>query len=828
MKLHPDPASCGCCEPDTAATPLALANRPGQERLRYRIGTYASFRAAMLQRIGREGGLARLTARGDDDYGIALLNLWAYVADVLTFYQERYANEAFLRTATQRDSVLRLAAAVAYRPRPGVAAQVELAFMLEAGKSLRLPADLRVQSVPAQPDDKPQKFETRETLVADARLNRLPVVPVPQPLPTLPVGRTVSAMPPGQTPASVALPVGSTCVFYAPGTAVDMVRIEDYGQQGPLHTVQWTPPLGTARATGPAAARRLLRTMRLLGHDAPASYMTATTDPALGVRWALSTRTTWPLTSSGTQVDLDRHYDDLAPGARLVFIYAGSVAHESLVQSVGQATVPVAPNTLTVTRVTLASPLPASITDTRLTHVLEVGTALPLWDQVLPVGAISGDRIAVLTDAALDGLLAREHRLLLVGGAGNVVSARLTEAPVELPFGGPLRLWRLRLAQSLSGWAWADSVMLGNVLAARHGETVRDEVLGDGDATATFQRFSPKKQPVAFDADAAAPRGAAGTVELRVDGVAWDEVPMLFGQAPDAEVFETMIDPELQVAVITGDGQTGARLPSGRGNVTARYRQGGGVAGNVGAGSLTTLLDRPLGLKAVVNPAAAVGGTDAESLQEARSRAPTTVLTLDRVVSLADFAAAARDVPGIGKARAQWVWLDGEMGVRLAVAGAGRTRVTDQPTLLASLRSYLDARRDRFRRLAIVPHVDVDVTLEAVVFVEPRYRTEDVQAAAATALAGYFDFDALALGQGVNLSDLLAVLQRVEGVRYVDVNRLGFAAAASFSDDELRRRGQAFARSGGLRVIEPVQTRLLLAADELARPAAINLTASPA
>ena len=62
------------------------------------------------------------TARGSDDYGIALLEMWAYLADILTFYQERIANEAFLRTALLRASVLRLAALLDYRPAPGVAA----------------------------------------------------------------------------------------------------------------------------------------------------------------------------------------------------------------------------------------------------------------------------------------------------------------------------------------------------------------------------------------------------------------------------------------------------------------------------------------------------------------------------------------------------------------------------------------------------------------------------------------------------------------------------------------------------------------------------------
>ena len=59
--------------------------------------------------------LRSLTTRDPDDFTIALLDGWATLADVLTFYQERIANELWLRTATERDSILRLAQLIGYR-----------------------------------------------------------------------------------------------------------------------------------------------------------------------------------------------------------------------------------------------------------------------------------------------------------------------------------------------------------------------------------------------------------------------------------------------------------------------------------------------------------------------------------------------------------------------------------------------------------------------------------------------------------------------------------------------------------------------------------------
>jgi predicted phage baseplate assembly protein len=98
------------------------------------------------------------------------------VADVLTFYQERIANEGFLRTATERRSVLELARAIGYELKPGVAASTHLAFAVEdapgAPGVCTLAQGAPVQSVPPQ-GKLPQVFETSSELVARAEWNAL-------------------------------------------------------------------------------------------------------------------------------------------------------------------------------------------------------------------------------------------------------------------------------------------------------------------------------------------------------------------------------------------------------------------------------------------------------------------------------------------------------------------------------------------------------------------------------------------------------------------------------------------------------------------------------
>ncbi|MFE3765147.1 putative baseplate assembly protein [Streptomyces sp. NPDC059104] len=128
----------------------------------------------MLQRLASRPELDRLTARTTDDPAVALLDCWAVVADVLTFYGERHAQEGYLATAVEAESLVRLGRLVGHRPRPALGAGGYLAYTLAPGARTVVPAGSQAKSVPA-PGGLPQTFETAEELTADAAWNTLPV-----------------------------------------------------------------------------------------------------------------------------------------------------------------------------------------------------------------------------------------------------------------------------------------------------------------------------------------------------------------------------------------------------------------------------------------------------------------------------------------------------------------------------------------------------------------------------------------------------------------------------------------------------------------------------
>lgn len=163
----------------------ARYNRPGQHEIAYRLDTHAGFMRRMLTRIHlekvskgsiQEAPLRLLNIKSSEDPIVAILDAWSMVADVLAFYQERIANEGFLRTATERRSVLELARSLGYELKPGRAASTYLVFNVDGAsgspRMVDVPAGTKVQSIPL-PGDLPRTFETRNSIRARVEWNLL-------------------------------------------------------------------------------------------------------------------------------------------------------------------------------------------------------------------------------------------------------------------------------------------------------------------------------------------------------------------------------------------------------------------------------------------------------------------------------------------------------------------------------------------------------------------------------------------------------------------------------------------------------------------------------
>lgn len=894
------PDDCGCCKtPETEAPGEAPGqiNPPGLTAIAFRAGEYSTFLERLLRGLG-SGGKPAPTTRATDDPAIALLDAAASVGDVLTFYSERLANEAFLRTATERRSVLELARSIGYELKPGVAASAYLAFEMAdiepsvpqlsgapgVPKEVMLDPGIQVMSVPAG-SEPPQVFETVEAVRARPGWNALrPRRTLPQPLPTslldpanakpltLYLEGTSLNLKPGDVVLFAGKEVGGNLVFDggAAGPVVAFAR--------PIHAVaeddkiKWTR-VDFAPVPGGAPAAPQPPTLKKPVYEGKTDLSTLAVSDVLSGRSVLATDLVAFLNVQGWSPEVVQSHvaaPKTAPSlpdlgifvmrARTGFFGNNAPRQETLPKPENlRGTDPYAQPWDGSNRRTIWTDSQGNTWSAATGQAL-VGDAY--LDRVLP--EVTAGTWAVFDDAEENGVRFKPYRVARAtetSVADYGMSARVTglnllnpdpgdppAAPAKpgglrsrtatayldsdklvlaqtpildlVPAAKPLTLDRLdlRLAagqavvlsgtrEDLEGVAWSeilfvaavvhtdgltvltladaagnlgprysyvrDTVRLNaNVALATHGETVR-EVLGSGSGATANQRFALKRPPLTYTSSAAA-GGVASSLVVRVNGIRWAEVPSLLDAGPQDQVYVVSRDDGGVSTVTFGDGEHGARLPSGTNNVTAAYRTGIGASGNVPAGSLTVLMTRPLGVSAVSNPVAAGGSAEPETRDNARRSAPAAVLTLGRVVSLQDYEDYSRTFAGTAKAQATAIWRGEQYVVHVTVASSTGARLGGAPTL-ANLRAALDGIRDLGTEVRVADYDPRPFNLTAGLTVDPRYEFEAVRQAATAALLARFGFAARNLGQPITAAEIVAVLSAVPGVIAVDLDVLEYS-----------------------------------------------------
>lgn len=826
MKLD----GCGCCEGLGRRTPEVIENRPGLSAVAYRIGTHGRFLASMLAKLSDADlpALSELSSRSPSDLSIALLDGWATVADVVAFYAERIANESYLRTATERRSLVELANLIGYLPRPGVAASTYLAFTLEdtgTPDDVPVPAGARVQSVPG-PGERPQVFETVEAIAGRPEHNAMrprlvrrhpPLTPQAQ---AVTVRGTAAPVRKGDTVLLVCGPserVLKTVLKVEVDAAEQRVRI-DLGENPPqpapfvftlLPAATWTitPLKLTAMATAThvlsgswkqadlkafasvqkwplvkltknlhAQALKILlakpqtgvfamrQRASIFGHSAP-KHSTLPDDHKFGSTWEGRTLASEPGASSNA-VDLDTRYPGIVDGSWVVL---DSPGNRNVRKVAGYSEVTRTDFTLSakVSRITLDSGSGLASHTIRGTTVHCESEELELAE--LPItDLVAGDRLVL--DRPYLGLsvgrpVAVSGRRADLDGVedGEVVTI------AEIVFNEGYT--ELRFATALAHQYERASVTVNaNVARATHGET-KEQALGSGDANVAFQRFALPEAPLTH-VPAQTPTGAESTLDVRVNGLLWQEVDFLYGRGPHDHVYITRQDDSGRTHVMFGDGRTGARVPSGQENVRATYRKGMGAEGLVHEGRLTLPMTRPLGVKSVVNPVPATDAADADDLEDLRASAPLPTLTLQRIVSLRDYESFARAFTGIGKALATWTWNGHQRGVYVTIAGADGEQLEQTGPTYTNLLAAMRAAGDPTVPLRVKSYVPAYFRLSGSIAVDPAHQAHAVLGAVAQAVRARFSFHAREFGQPVAKSEVIAAVQAVSGVTSLDLDAL--------------------------------------------------------
>ncbi len=764
------------CPCETFVHPRVIFNPPGRDWISYRVGEYDTFRHALLLSLPGETELALWRPGSSGDLAVQMVEWWAYLADILTFYNERIATQSYLRTADLPESVSRLVRILGYRPRPGIGATGIVAALAAGSKPILLPQGFAIQSKPG-PGKTPQVFEMdSDTTVSPFGAVDADTVPNPALAATAGLANKASLLDDAGAAwlrgAITTIKQGDRLLLVSRDwsatsglSAVVTVKAttQDKDQRGkPLTRVVFDNP-PTSLPSAPAADYRLLRSAQSAQVWRFDAHFTG------GKRFG----------GKGHSAQIEKFDPDYT--AHLVSLARSLKAGDFVLLQTDLTTATLVSVSATSEVIWYknnpddptnppATPLPPfPILHTQITFTPDVTgsdyavTAFFDWHDVgelvgAPAPAVTpapaslfaatsllfpfgGNQPVIVEDAQGDGVLATAE---VGSSAAQVALSGLPVPPV--PLHAPLRL-------------------LFNLLSVSRGQTVANEVLGSGDASLDGQEFALQKGPLTYlPGDSGSGIGYHSTLRVWVNGEEWHERPTFYGQPPNAKIFVTREDETGKTYVAFA-----SRLPTGTNNIVAAYRIGSGSE-TPAPGDLTVITQPQPNLKAIVAPVPLQPGSDPDPPAQIRRYAPQSVLTFGRAISADDYETIAAQAPGVARARSYWDWDE------IAQRGRPTLYVGDDAGAVAAARQALALSADPNRPALIKQATAAPIALALTVVVSPDRKPEAVRTGVQAALSdpdtGLFGTRNVQIGQAVFESEIVAACLRVPGA--VAVHSLAF------------------------------------------------------
>lgn len=802
---------------DDFVFPRPIENRAGLPRIGYRIGRYADFAEFMRRGIDAAPELAAWTHRESDDPAIALLEGAAILGDILGFYQEHYANEAYLRTARWRESVAELVRLTGYRLAPGIGGRATLAF--EARKPLTLPAGFAVkadlQDVP-QPADLRTDAELRvwphlgrlalyrqrhyAPFIAGAQ-NRLEVAAVGGAADSLALdaldlkkGDRLLLLPEENVFALLIQLFLLGWTLDQPAEEIVIVDKVERVNGRVLLTLAGTLTHGWLAG---CRAFKLGRSFRHFGAGAPPQYVstdTSTTPPTTSSVATHYTRELFIDTNYGAPYAfiaaqafaLDQEVQNLAAGQAMVVTGSlpyggGSVpfAVSRRITAVGQGAATWGNLAMPASFVRLDDKIApawsrsfAAQGDVRTLRAHEtVGAVLNLLPLATGAANAFGNGTNALrlyaTAAQARAIAGRRLHLSHRDGRSAELVCTNVAGDFPLPAGADApKMWPLSFDRAPAPFTRADFdeadpavTVFGNLVDASQGKLEKEAVLGNGDARQAFQTFALPKSPLTYFLASGSTPPQAPELEVRVAGRLWTRVDSFFGRGPAEALYIVREDADGRSFVQFGDGITGARLPSGLKNVVAVYRTGVGARGPVKHGTTPIAAARPDGFDKLTLAGIVAGGADPEDLDKAREAAPARVQSLGRLVGIRDYESETLALPGVVAVSAAWEPVAGVPAVLLRVLlEAGREA---EFSTVRALVNHAQRCRGPDRHPLVVQQALLRYAFADIAYAyDPALRREDVEAAMRSALGVVGD----AAGERSGLFGLRA--RRIGAVEY--------------------------------------------------------------
>lgn len=820
--------------------PQRPTNRPALPRIGYRLGAYPQIRDAIWRSLNRAPALAAWTHRAPDDPGVAIVEVAATVGDILTFYQELYANEAFLRTAAWPESIRELVRLTGYRLGPATGGKTFFAFTFKGDSPIEIPASFPIKAE-LENEDKPVDFLTSQPLTARPALSSIHLYRSRNTLAGISSGVTefeISRVGGSQDPQlkdDLDLKQGDKLMIipdepsWLKGSASigaqppdrQMIKIKSVRRLLDRLIVESETPIQSSRS-GAVRAYRIGRSFSHFGHNAPAKRHAAKkngSEVTGTYEYDTDFRRHWDHECSqfdGSEplepheIPLDQEVNDLLVGSDVILelpIDFGSIDRRIVVsrEIAGLTATPFSIGDLSgsCTLVELDSSIATNISaglpvsDLRMVRLHETTSPeLQLNRKTLfSSGAFTNTNQLFHYGTSNDVQQLLDRRIILKADDGRYDLRQVVSVNSSYPHYPRMR--QITLDAIPKGFSRSDFdeesptvTVYGNVVEATQGKLEALATLGNGDMRQSFQSFKLPKSPLTYLQDPAAAPPVQPELTIRVDGREWQPVDSFFDRGPKDEVYIIRHDDEGNAWIQFGDGIMGSRLPSGIKNVTAEYRTGTGALGPVKEDTKPTAGSKLDKLDKIFLPGEVTGGSDGESHENARRNAPPKLQSLGRLVSLADYESEARSLPGAVTAKVAWDIADGSpaIAIRLLLEQAQQSDLQFEDAAI-SLREA-----DKNRGLNRYP-IEVTQCELRYVYLTIQYAYDDallpadVESGIKASLglvgddagerSGLFGLRNRELGQAEHRLSVEGAVQNVAGVRWCRVVHFGSLSAGN-------------------------------------------------
>ena len=301
------------------------------------------------------------------------------------------------------------------------------------------------------------------------------------------------------------------------------------------------------------------------------------------------------------------------------------------------------------------------------------------------------------------------------------------------------------------------------VIPARQGEETADENIGT--TTAAADQVFQLNDDYRHD-----------SLQITINALTWELQNTLAFSGPIDRHFIVEINEAKEAWVKFGDGVNGDIPPTGN-TVYATYHTSKGLGGNVEADTLiifdVATEPDPAGWAEVdsfevTNPLSAGGGLDEEGIEGIRAKAPLSLRTLDRAVTLQDHQDIALLVPGVGKAAVEYDAAVKKVSIYIAPSEGG----TASSQLKTDVETYFETRRILSTGIEALSSGETVLRMTITATAKFRRNTTQTEIDIKEALEEEYGFNNSSVNRKIRKSDIIALVDNLDKVDYLDLEIL--------------------------------------------------------